>query len=77
MSAVSEELYCDCGMNRNKFCQNGIDVVRSSECQYSPGALGGDGEITMDYVLSALSTDCNELSDDIQETSDPPEVFIL
>ncbi len=62
-------------MNRNKFCQTGIDVVRSTECQYSPAAVGGEGD--MDYVFSALPTDCAILSDDIQETSDPPEVLAL
>ncbi len=75
-SALSEELYCDCGMNRNKFCQNGIDIVRSSECQYSPAAAGAEGDITMDLIFSALPTDCAALNDDIQETNEPPEVLL-
>ncbi len=74
---LRSEIYCDCGMENDKRCDLGLDVVDSSECQYTELPDSDDSDITESLYASAIETDCVALNDpnnQIQETTDPPEV---
>ncbi len=74
---LQSEIYCDCGIENEKKCDIGLDVVEPTECQYTELPDTDDSDITDSLYTSALETDCVALNDEnnqIQETTDPPEV---
>ncbi len=75
---LQSEIFCDCAMENEKRCDVGLDAVDPAECQYTELPNSGDSDITESLYASALETDCGTLNDpnnQIQETSDPPEVL--